>query len=443
MSNFEDFVFVKLKPLETQVSIKFQYNISSDTQRAFNFNRDKNETIKACFKRMEQNILKALSKLSANSKKEQASDKNGLDIKILNGDKEVDSSLNHIEAWKQGTVLKVGTKLFTIIINGPSVSCLKLPKIILVGYSTYPELELEFASFEHSEYYWYRQKSFDENSWDLIHESFFYTPTNEDVGKRLKFKCVPVRDTKRGCEVEEITKEIVELSKGILPCEARHAFTQSYTRGQDIRVVSYNILADTYVDSDTGRGILFKYCADFALKFDYRKHLILKELLGYKADIICLQEVDAKFFKKDLSLLLKNLDNMEGLYAEKSANVREGVACFFRKSRFTCLASRIEPLSLLLFNDLLFLPYQNILSSNQSLMNNLKERNSVGHFVLLKDELNLGKALLVVNTHLYFHPNADHIRLLQASIIVIYVQNLIQIYEREVRLIILVSSAVY
>ena len=76
-------------------------------------------------------------------------------------------------------------------------------------------------------------------------------------------------------------------------------------------------------------------------------------------------------------------------------------------------------------------------------MNNLKERNSVGHFVLLKDELNLGKALLVVNTHLYFHPNADHIRLLQASIIVIYVQNLIQIYEREVRLIILVSSAVY
>lgn len=46
------------------------------------------------------------------------------------------------------------------------------------------------------------------------------------------------------------------------------------------RIMSYNILADTYADSDYSKDVLFPYCPTYALDMDYRKQLILKEIIG-------------------------------------------------------------------------------------------------------------------------------------------------------------------
>jgi len=46
------------------------------------------------------------------------------------------------------------------------------------------------------------------------------------------------------------------------------------------RVVTYNILADLYTDSEYTRTVLHPYCPPYALTIDYRKQLILKELIG-------------------------------------------------------------------------------------------------------------------------------------------------------------------
>lgn len=59
-----------------------------------------------------------------------------------------------------------------------------------------------------------------------------------------------------------------------------------------LRVVSYNILADIYAQTELSKTVLYPYCAPYALQLDYRQNLIKKELTGYNADIICLQEVD-------------------------------------------------------------------------------------------------------------------------------------------------------
>lgn len=59
-----------------------------------------------------------------------------------------------------------------------------------------------------------------------------------------------------------------------------------------MRVVSYNILADVYAQTELSKNVLYPYCAPYALQLDYRQNLIKKELAGYNADIICLQEVD-------------------------------------------------------------------------------------------------------------------------------------------------------
>jgi len=46
------------------------------------------------------------------------------------------------------------------------------------------------------------------------------------------------------------------------------------------RVVTYNILADIYADSDFSRDYLFSHCPADILSIDYRKQLLLKELAG-------------------------------------------------------------------------------------------------------------------------------------------------------------------
>lgn len=42
--------------------------------------------------------------------------------------------------------------------------------------------------------------------------------------------------------------------------------------------------------------MLFNYCAPHHLDPEYRKQLVLAEVLGYGADVVCLQEVDEKVF---------------------------------------------------------------------------------------------------------------------------------------------------
>jgi len=51
-------------------------------------------------------------------------------------------------------------------------------------------------------------------------------------------------------------------------------------------VLSYNILADAYATSDAD-----SYCPTWALTWTYRRQNLLREIIGYHADIICLQEV--------------------------------------------------------------------------------------------------------------------------------------------------------
>lgn len=54
-------------------------------------------------------------------------------------------------------------------------------------------------------------------------------------------------------------------------------------------IMSYNVLCERYATST-----LYGYTPSWALSWSYRKDLIMQELGGYNADIICLQEVDVE-----------------------------------------------------------------------------------------------------------------------------------------------------
>jgi 2',5'-phosphodiesterase len=212
--------------------------------------------------------------------------------------------------------------------------------------------------------------------------------------------------------------------------------------------VTYNILADLYTDSEYTRKVLHPYCPPYALAIDYRKQLILKELigkivyywltlnmlnivsvaypiifhLGYNADIICLQEVDGKVFDSDLKPIFSSL-GFGAEFSKKGGQVSEGMTCLFNTSKFRL----VESCSHILAEELPKNPLVNDLweavQKNEDLSKRIIDRTTSCHLLVLESLFN-GKRIVVANTHLYFHPNADHIRLLQSCVALRLAQNL-------------------
>jgi CCR4-NOT transcription complex subunit 6 len=83
----------------------------------------------------------------------------------------------------------------------------------------------------------------------------------------------------------------------------------------------------------------YPYVEPHVLSWNYRKHLILREITGYRPDIVVLQEVEKSHFEDTLVPQLRK-DGYEGVYQEKT-NVMfttkytcEGCATFYRRQRF-------------------------------------------------------------------------------------------------------------
>uniref|UniRef100_A0A1I8F7M3 Endo/exonuclease/phosphatase domain-containing protein n=1 Tax=Macrostomum lignano TaxID=282301 RepID=A0A1I8F7M3_9PLAT len=94
-----------------------------------------------------------------------------------------------------------------------------------------------------------------------------------------------------------------------------HAFTPAVTASDTVRVVSYNLLANLYADSDYSRNQLFPWCDPNYLSMSYRKCLIFRELSGYNnADLVALQEVDEPLFRSGgLAEFLEHECGLSGL----------------------------------------------------------------------------------------------------------------------------------
>lgn len=186
-------------------------------------------------------------------------------------------------------------------------------------------------------------------------------------------------------------------------------------------MVTYNLLADLYCDSDYTRTHLFPYCPPYALHIDYRKQLFVKELLGYRADLMCLQEVDAKIFDYDLKPVLIDVGPFDGTFQRKGTTA-EGLATFFNRKRFQL----IERYGITLGGQIAMLPiFADIwqcIQTNKQLTERICDRSTALQVTVLRaSETN--RVLIVANTHLYFHPDADHIRLLQIGLAMRYVED--------------------
>lgn len=446
---------------EANFEIVFRYqNTEIGIDRVFNFQRNISETVGSTLNRIKTNIEKEHNKKLRKSKKDKSapstSGSNNIEVDLLIEKNESTTWLELLEKMNDNNFkeskLRVCGQDFKIAYNYPYVSQLTMPSIILVDFDCYPaKFEVTFTERNKCSFEWYRGlPSENKNDSDIVwskceQNGFFYHVQKSDLRHKLKviiksvqicsksqlifqnssqsvqFVCIPKSETLVGPKVEAVSNCLVEAGPGYNAFEEKQKFTPTRLDGAQFRVMSYNLLADYYADSEKSRTELFPYCPPFALAIDYRKLLFIREILGYHADICCFQEVDAKVFDLDLTICLGN-DGMEGLL-QKKGSTSEGVATFYHRDKFSLVQSYGFNLGENIPKQPYFQELYEKIKGNEKLCERMLALSTALQVTVLKSKVN-DQYLIVANTHLYFHPDADHIRLLQIGFFMLYVKHI-------------------
>ncbi|TNM89223.1 hypothetical protein fugu_005478 [Takifugu bimaculatus] len=343
-------------------------------------------------------------------------------VKLYHDGAEVGDAVLNSEAWKDGAVLQVGDVKYWVQRNPPTLTTAELPASLLAGYPVCPHLAVEFGSLQDCEYCWYKEgapspssaAAEDPSSWVKVGGLRVYTPSNQDIGCRLKLVCTPKDGLRSGLSKELVSAGAVEAGPGACTFDARHMYTAKGTEWPTVRVVSYNILADVYAQTELSKTVLYPYCASYALQLDYRQSLIKKELAGYNADVVCLQEVDKGVFADSLTPALDAF-GLDGVFRIKDKQ-HEGLATFYRRSRFNLLSRHDIVLSVALTSDPMHSELLERISTNHTLKERMLKRSTSLQVSVLEDLMVPGRKVCVANTHLYWHPKGGNIRLLQMGV---------------------------
>ncbi|KRT80152.1 hypothetical protein AMK59_7673, partial [Oryctes borbonicus] len=328
-------------------------------------------------------------------------------------------SCQNVLQYKNKIKFNIFGIIYRIVVNAPLVHELTMPKFIYANTCVKPQRFRAIHIHKGlSKYRWSRSK--DKIRWSDVFYEIAYSTSLEDLGHYLKLTVFPhSKDGTIGPVVEVVSENIVDMLPDIPRTSTKANYRKQYTEnklsGRSLRVVSYNILAERYTDDNQ-----FHYCDPKYLSINYRRQVILEELINYKADLICMQEVDVDQYNDYFKEHFKNNGYIPVFY-KKGHLLPEGLAFVFDRNRFKKLDCTHIVLSHQLKTNNFFKDILNFMKTYKE----VKELFMKQHTSLLVTTLKLvetGDILIVANTHLYYHCEAGHIRLLQIAMILKYIK---------------------
>ncbi|XP_051835452.1 2',5'-phosphodiesterase 12 [Antechinus flavipes] len=454
---------VRCVPSEPKLSLSFALADGSHKH----MQRDQSEPLGRALSRIATNALKGHAKAAARKgRRGQAVAGAGAEpaaeplVKLYYREEPVGDDVLNVDAWQDGAVLQIGDVKYKVERNPPAVTELQLPRYIMAGFPVCPKIGLEFGEPERSLFRWFREArpgaagvpsapagtappaspppppadgdappqadASTGPAWVEVagaHERVF-TPSNADIGLRLKLRCTPGNGQRLGPCRELESAGPVEAGPGACTFDQRHLYTKRVSGDGLLRAVTYNVLADVYAHTEHSRAVLYPYCAPYALGLDYRLNLLQKELSGYSADVLCLQEVDRSVFHDSLAPALDAF-GLQGLFRLKQQQ-HEGLATFFRRDKFRLLAQHDIAYQQALTGDPRHGALLESLARAPQARDRVLQRSSALQVSVLQSTKDPSKKICVANTHLYWHPRGGHIRLIQMAVALTHLQHVTQ-----------------
>ncbi|XP_037346666.2 2',5'-phosphodiesterase 12 [Pungitius pungitius] len=417
-------VAVRCLPGEPKLTISFRLDGTNKQML-----RDQDEALGKVLARITNGIAKSQGKAKKSKKNNKGPPRQSPEpaaVKLYYEGQEVSDAVPNSEAWQDGAVLQVGDVKYAIRRNAPTFTAAELPVSLLAEFPVCPNLEIEFGNLQDCEFIWFRENPpnaspeasgeppHGDGGWTEVGRGRVHVPSNQDIGHRLKLHCIPKDGTRDGPVEELVSAGAVEAGPGVCTFDNRHAYTLKEAEWPAVRVVTYNVLADVYAQTELSKTVLYPYCAPYALQLDYRQNLIKKELAGYNADIVCLQEVDKAVFSDSLTPALDAF-GLDGVFRIKEKQ-HEGLAMFYRRSKFQLLSRHDIVLREALTSDPIHSVLLERVSANSALMGKVLQRATVLQVSVLEDLNKPSRKVCVANTHLYWHPKGGNVRLVQMGV---------------------------
>ncbi|XP_043722331.1 carbon catabolite repressor protein 4 homolog 1-like [Telopea speciosissima] len=231
-------------------------------------------------------------------------------------------------------------------------------------------------------------------SWIRVGSSKTYIPSADDFGYILRLESTATDSTEGNplaptniiltCPVISAAEPRPRCLIKFIPQEGPRNFNLERQSSADgtFNVLSYNVLAQLY-------AYYIRYSESWAILWEYRRHNLLREIIEYQADILCLQEVQSDHFENFFEPELVKC-GYSVLYREKTNKMYtgcglaiDGCATFFHRGRFKEI-KRYE------------LEYAKVASSVVSTLN--IEKKNDAQIRLAKDNVALVVILEKINT---------------------------------------------
>ncbi|KAH7447330.1 hypothetical protein KP509_01G101600 [Ceratopteris richardii] len=203
--------------------------------------------------------------------------------------------------------------------------------------------------------------------------------------------------------------------------------------GHSIRLVSYNILAQTYV-----RSTCFPHSPSPCLRWKARSKALIERLLSFNADILCLQELDAfeSFYKEQL-----DDHGYSSIYVQRPGRKKDGCGIFYCRARLSLVENQV-----IQYNDLVpqingtQLSMEQDMSADESSETDADrgdpndprvrlKRDCVGIIAAFRAFHAWDSTFVIANTHIYWDPDWADVKLAQAKHLVASVSSFRSLLE--------------
>jgi CCR4-NOT transcription complex subunit 6 len=285
---------------------------------------------------------------------------------------------------------------------------------LVVGVEILPRLMLLHAPQDQFVARWLRRARHGGEADIAVGNELAYTPTEADEAHRLRVEVTPLdaagQPLAHACvavESPSCVRDVFEpaLTRARVPRPADGACGVRLAR-----VLTYNILAQGVATPG-----FYAHCPEWALRWRFRRRLVLRELVASGADVLCLQEVEADAFEADLEPAL-SAAGYAAVFAPRRARrvgSTHGCATAFLRSEWSCEAQRISPLAELLPAAAAHLP--------PALYDEVKGKHNVVLLTALRARrgaaLGGARGLLVANSHLHWEPSQPQLKAVQAQLL--------------------------
>ncbi|KAJ3337418.1 Glucose-repressible alcohol dehydrogenase transcriptional effector [Gonapodya sp. JEL0774] len=188
-------------------------------------------------------------------------------------------------------------------------------------------------------------------------------------------------------------------------------------------VLTYNVLCERYATSSS-----YQYVPSWALSWEFRRQNLIQEIVGYNADILCLQEIEYGQFDDFFQPELRE-HGYDGTFYPKS-RIRvmadyerkyvDGCATFWKSARFAAIEKNVIEFQRLPMERPEF-------RKTDDLFNRVTLRDNIATIVFLESKETHAR-VIVANTHLHWDPQFRDVKLLQTSMLIDEVQRISRTY---------------